>query len=110
MLYLQRCIFTVQLTIIFDLQMLVKPAGKVLDFRTEVTGATETTMQVSQACQAEVAACLHCLYLSTCQAFIFLVCKCIWHIQALLFNIVRHFIEAGAWCVHHCLQNVAQAI
>ena len=27
--------------------MLVKPAEKVLDFRTEVTGATETTMQVS---------------------------------------------------------------
>jgi len=27
--------------------MLVKPAGKVLDFRTEVTGATEATMQVS---------------------------------------------------------------
>ena len=90
--------------------MLVKPAGKVLDFRTEVTGATEATMQVSEACQAEAAACLHCLYLSTCQAFIFLVCKCIWHIQALLFCIVRLCMKAGPWCGHHCLQNVVQAI
>ena len=28
------------------LQMLVKPAGKILNYRTEVTGATEATMQV----------------------------------------------------------------
>ena len=34
------------LSLVLALQMLVKPAEKVLDFRTEVTGATEATMQV----------------------------------------------------------------
>ena len=32
------------------LQMLVKPAGKVLNYRTEVTGATDATMQVRYCC------------------------------------------------------------
>ena len=37
---------TKQLTHHCPLQMLVKPAGKVLNYRTEVTGATDATMQV----------------------------------------------------------------
>ena len=31
-------------------QMLVKPAGKVLNYRTEVTGATDATIQVQYCC------------------------------------------------------------
>ncbi len=39
-----------QLMHLCPLQMLVKPAGKVLNYRTEVTGATDVTMQVSSSC------------------------------------------------------------
>lgn len=39
-----------QLMHLGHLQMLVKPAGKVLNYRTEVTGATDATMQVRYCC------------------------------------------------------------
>ncbi len=39
-----------QLMHLGPVQMLVKPAGKVLNYRTEVTGATDATMQVRYCC------------------------------------------------------------
>ena len=38
-------------------QMLVKPAGKVLNYRTEVTGATDATMQVRYCCISALHSC-----------------------------------------------------
>lgn len=46
-MYFRLYVFTGQLRLTVSVvQMLVKPAGNVVDWRTEVTGATEATIQV----------------------------------------------------------------